>query len=130
MLAILRGVHHADGVRLDGDAALALQIHGVEHLGLHFARGQRPGQLQQAVRQRGFAMINVSNDRKIAKKSGVHGCSGQCLILTGASRRQTSDLNVHYNLEPMLRPRFRFSAPPGIAAQRRHFVHRLTRQHS
>ena len=88
-LAVLRGVHHADGVRLDGDAALALQVHGVEHLGLHLARGQRSGQLQQAVRQRGFAVIDVGNDRKIAEKSGVHGCSGQCLILTGG--RRTSD---------------------------------------
>ena len=88
-LAILRGVHHADGVRLDGDAALALQVHGVEHLGLHLARGQRPGQLQQAVRQRRFSVVNMCNDRKIANKCGVHGCGGQCLILTG---RQTLDL--------------------------------------
>ena len=39
-LAVMRGVHHADGVGLDGDAAFALQVHGVEHLGLHFARGE------------------------------------------------------------------------------------------
>ena len=39
-LAVLRGVHHADGVGFDGDAAFALQVHGVEHLGLHFARGE------------------------------------------------------------------------------------------
>ena len=39
-LAVLRGVHHADGVGFDGDAAFALQVHGVEDLGLHFARGE------------------------------------------------------------------------------------------
>ena len=64
-LAILRGVHHADGVGLDGDAALALQVHGVEHLRLHLARGQRAGQLQQAVGQRGLAMIDMGDDREI-----------------------------------------------------------------
>ena len=36
--AVLRLVHHADGVGLDGDAALALEVHRVEHLGLHLAR--------------------------------------------------------------------------------------------
>ena len=85
-LAILRRVHHADGVGFDGDAALALQIHGVEHLGLHLARGQRSGQLQQAVGQRGFAVVNVRNNGKIAEKSGVHSCGGQALILTGSCR--------------------------------------------
>ena len=30
-------VHHADGVGLDGDAALAFEVHGVEHLRLHLA---------------------------------------------------------------------------------------------
>ncbi len=42
-LAVVRGVHHADGVGFDGDAALALQVHGVEDLGLHLARGERSG---------------------------------------------------------------------------------------
>ena len=72
-LAVLRGVHHADGVGLDGDAALALQVHGIEHLGLHFARGERSGELQQAVGERGFAVVNVRDDREIADEGGVHG---------------------------------------------------------
>jgi hypothetical protein len=55
---------------------------------LHLARGQRTGQLQQAISQRGFAMIDMSNDGKIAEKGGVHGCSGQSLILTGGHGRQ------------------------------------------
>ncbi len=37
-LAVGRRIHHADGVSLDGDAAFTLQVHGVEHLGLHLAR--------------------------------------------------------------------------------------------
>ncbi len=72
-LAVVRGVHHANGVSLDGDAALAFQVHGIEHLGLHFARGERSGELEQAVGQRGFAVIDVRDDREIADEGGVHG---------------------------------------------------------
>ena len=71
-LAVLRGVHHADRVGLDGDAALALEVHGVEDLGLHLARGERSGELQQAVGQRGFAVVDVRDDREIADVGGVH----------------------------------------------------------
>ena len=83
---VVGGVHHADGVGLDGDAALALEVHGVEHLGLHLAHGERSGQLQQAVCQRGFTVVDVRDDRKVAKESGVHSsvASGQ---LSGASQK-------------------------------------------
>ena len=37
-LAVLSVVVERDALRLDGDAALALEVHGVEHLGLHLAR--------------------------------------------------------------------------------------------
>ena len=40
-LAVVRLVDHAHGVGLDGDAALALEVHGIEDLGLHLARGER-----------------------------------------------------------------------------------------
>ena len=70
--AVLGRVHHAHRVGLDGDAAFALQVHGIEDLGLHLARGQRSGQLQQAVGQRGFAVVDVRDDREIADVSGVH----------------------------------------------------------
>ena len=72
-LTVLRGVGHADGVSLDGDAAFALQVHGIEHLGLHLAGSERPGKFQQAVRQRGLAVVDVRDDREIADESGVHG---------------------------------------------------------
>ena len=38
-VAVMRLVHHAYGVRFDGDAALPLEVHIVEDLGLHLARG-------------------------------------------------------------------------------------------
>ena len=72
-LAVLRGVHHADGVGLDGDAALAFEVHGVEHLGLHFAGGEGSGELEQAVGERGFAVVDVGDDREIADEGAVHG---------------------------------------------------------
>ena len=71
-LAVVGGVHHADGVGLDGDAALALEVHGVEDLGLHLAHGKRSGELQQAVGQRGFTVVDMRDDRKVAEESGVH----------------------------------------------------------
>ena len=61
-LAVARRVHHPHRVRLDGDAALALQVHGVEHLVLHLARRQRAGQLQQPVGERAFPMIDMGNN--------------------------------------------------------------------
>ena len=75
-LTVVRGVHHAHGMGLDGDAALAFQVHGVEHLRLHLARGERAGQLQQAVRQRGFTVVDMRDDGEVAEESGVHriGC--------------------------------------------------------
>ncbi len=71
-LAVLRGVHHADGMGLDGDAALALEIHGVEHLSLHLAGSERAGEFEQAVGERGLAVIDVSDDREIADVLTVH----------------------------------------------------------
>src|SRR5208282_1117247 len=57
---------------LNGNAALALQVHRVEDLLLHFAHGERPGQLEQAVGERGFSVVNMRNDRKIANASSFH----------------------------------------------------------
>ena len=53
-------------LRFDGDAAFFLQIHGVEHLLTHFAVREAPTTLNKAIRQRGFAVINVGDDGEIA----------------------------------------------------------------
>ena len=42
VLAVARPVIEPHGLRLDGDAALALDIHGIEHLLLHLARSSPP----------------------------------------------------------------------------------------
>ena len=50
---------------LDGDPAFAFQIHAVKQLILHFALFHCAGVFQQAVSQRGFAVVDMGNDRKI-----------------------------------------------------------------
>ena len=64
-LAILRLVLQRGGLRLDGDAALLLDVHRVEHLGLHVALGQAAATLDQAVCQRRLAVVDVRDDGKI-----------------------------------------------------------------
>ena len=111
-VAILRRVHHADGMRLDGDAALPFQVHGVKYLGLHLARGQRAGQFQQTICQRGLAMINMCNDGKIANKCSVDGGSGQYLIRRGHFGLQSSGTDQRHEgcCDPGVAPR----PPPPI----------------
>src|SRR4051812_35655365 len=65
-LSVARLVIQRRSLRLDRDAALALQVHGIQYLGFHFTVGQAAAQLDDAIRQRRFAMINMSNDGKIA----------------------------------------------------------------
>ena len=62
----------ADALGLDGDAALALEVHRVEHLRRHFALAQRAGQLQQPVGQRGLAVVDVRDDAEIPDVLWVH----------------------------------------------------------
>ena len=64
---VVGGVVQLDGAGLDGDAALAFQIHGVKDLVLHFAAVNGVAFLQQAVGQRGFSVVDVRNDGKIAQ---------------------------------------------------------------
>ena len=61
-LAVVGVIGHADGVGLDRDAALALDIHGVEQLRLHVALVDGMGELEDAVADRRLAMVNVRND--------------------------------------------------------------------
>src|SRR5690606_19109921 len=63
-LALVR-VPNADRGGLDGDAAFAFQVHVVEGLVAGFAVGDGPGALEQAVRQRALAVVNVGDDAKV-----------------------------------------------------------------
>ncbi len=72
LLAVVGGVVQADRVRLDGDAALALEVHRVEDLRLHLARLQRAGDLEKAVGERRLAVVDVRDDRKVSDVLRVH----------------------------------------------------------
>ena len=65
-IAVLGLIRHAHGLRLDGDAALTLQIHGVEHLVAHLAQTHHARLFNQAVGQGGFTVVDVRNDAEIA----------------------------------------------------------------
>ena len=60
VLAIGRPIVHADGLGLDGDALLALEIHGVEHLGHHVALGERTRTFEEPIGERRLAMIDMT----------------------------------------------------------------------
>ena len=70
-LSVVGVVHHADGLRLDGDAALPLDVHRVEYLLHHVALFHGVGELEDAVCKRGLPVIDVRDDREVAYVSWV-----------------------------------------------------------
>jgi len=64
--AVVRFVHHANGVGLDGDATFALKIHVVEDLGLHFAAGNGAGVFEETVAQRRLSVVDVGDDCEVS----------------------------------------------------------------
>ena len=65
-LAVLGRIFQPHGLRLDGNAALLLDIHVIEHLLGHLARGEPAAMLDQPVGQGRFAMVDMRDNRKIA----------------------------------------------------------------
>ena len=63
---VLRFVAETDRARLDGDAALAFEVHIVEDLFLHLVQIKRPGLLEDAVGKRRFPVVDMRDDREIA----------------------------------------------------------------
>ena len=57
--AIIRLVVEAHVMSFDGDAALTLEVHGIENLLGHFASLESTRSLEQAIRKRRLAMIDV-----------------------------------------------------------------------
>ena len=71
-LTIVGVIGNADGIGLDRNAALALDIHGVEQLRLHVAFVDGMGELEDAVADRGLAMVDMRNDREVADVGNVN----------------------------------------------------------
>ena len=65
-LPVLRLVVHGHGVGLDGDPALALEVHRVERLFLQFARRNGVRQFEDPVGKSGLPMVNMGYDAEIA----------------------------------------------------------------
>jgi hypothetical protein len=69
---------HAHSLGLDGDAALAFDVHTVQILGLHVAGLNDAGVLQHAVGQSGFTVVDVGDDAEVPDDGricrGGHRC--------------------------------------------------------
>jgi hypothetical protein len=65
LLPVPGSVAQRDGVRLDGDAPLALDVHGVEELIVELPVLHGPAGLDQAVRQGRLAVVDVSDDAEV-----------------------------------------------------------------
>ena len=72
LLPAVGGVVQSNRMRLDRDAALTLEIHGVKNLRLHLARLKRACEFEKPICQRRLAMVDVRDDRKIADEALIH----------------------------------------------------------
>ena len=72
-LAVVGRVEHPHGLRLDGDAPLALEVHGIEHLRPHVTLAHGARYLQDAIRQRRLAVVDVGDDREVPDVRLIHG---------------------------------------------------------
>ena len=63
------GPGHAHGLRLDGDAPLAFDVHAVQVLGAHVAGLHHAGGLKHAVCQGGLAVVYMRDDAEVAQLS-------------------------------------------------------------
>ena len=70
-LAVVGVIGHADGVGLDRDAALALDIHGVEQLRLHVALLDGTRELEDAIADGGLPVIDMGDDREVSDVRGI-----------------------------------------------------------
>ena len=66
LFPIVGAVGEGNGLALDGDAPLPLDVHVVQDLVLEIAIVHHAGVLDQAVRQRRFAMVDVGDNAEVA----------------------------------------------------------------
>ena len=85
VLAVLGAITQPDRLGFDGDAALALDIHGIEHLlaADHLPFGEAAGELDQPIRKGGLAMVDMGDDGKIADIVDGHGGHGPHVATRG-----------------------------------------------
>ncbi len=66
LAAVLAAPGQPDGLALDRDAALALDVHPVQVLRAHLAALDHAGELQHPVRERRLAVVDMGDDAEIA----------------------------------------------------------------
>ena len=71
-VAIFGLVMEANAFRLDGDAAFAFQVHGIENLRRHFALREAARHLNQTIGKCGLAVIDMRDDAEISLEPWVH----------------------------------------------------------
>ena len=71
VLPVVCTIIEPDGARLDGDAALALEVHGVQDLVLHLALVDSVALLQKPVGKGRLAVVDVRDDGKITNLGKV-----------------------------------------------------------
>ena len=76
--AVGAGPRQAHGLRLDGDAALALDVHAIEVLRAHRAVVDQAGQLQHPVRQRRLPVVDVGDDAEVADDGRIGAARFRC----------------------------------------------------
>jgi len=119
ILAVAGAIFEANRLRLNRDAALALDIHGIEHLLDHFTGLQPAGELDQPVGQRRFAMIDMGDNRKVADVlDGNRGHGAQITFAPRSGKRRAASRGVREtpanptHVAPNERPRY---GPAGAA---------------
>ena len=65
-LAVFGFVVQRGSLRLNRDATLFFDVHAVQNLRTHFAVFQAAAELDEAVGEGGFAVVNVGDDGEIA----------------------------------------------------------------
>ena len=73
-------IGEAHGLRLDRDAALALELHRVEHLAGHLALLQAAAALDQPVGEGRLAVVDVGDDRDVADAREIGHVSSPNLL--------------------------------------------------
>ena len=71
-------VAQANGTGLDGNASGPLQVHVVQQLVAHLAHADRAGVLQQPVRQRALAVVDVGDNAEVADMLAVDVAHAFC----------------------------------------------------
>ena len=71
LISVASAIVKADGVRLDSNSPLPLEVHGIEHLVGHFPFRKRARDFQHTVGQGGLAVVNMGDNRKVANVTCV-----------------------------------------------------------